>query len=251
MIDISRRCPLPDQDRGHTQLFCGLQVLERILDHHTAPGGNIKLAQHPLIGIKVRLGLIVRHPDIKNIVEHPLKSQSCDHPLCMAPRTVGKNVTRHGQLLDGVSQRQIRAESPGDIDIMDIVEIIFRINLVMTDQPLQGGTIILPIAPTQTINFGSINPDDLLHVVINAHVNQREQITLRRIQRVVEVKQNGIHNQFSRAARISRIRSRQASAERFFSSWASLQIGRGQSGSDSNRGIRCQCMCGTMFPSNS
>ncbi len=86
------------------------------------------------------------------------------------------------------------SHQPGrDVDIVDIMEISFGINVEVADQPLQGDAILLPIVTAQGIDITDGDPDDLFHETVNTDIDQGEEIPFRGVEGVVEIEEEVVH----------------------------------------------------------
>ncbi len=207
------------------------------------------------IGGGKRFGEIIGNTDIKDRFKFLTNPQSGENPFSVGGRAVGKDHFPLRQIGKDSRQPGIGHQPGGDIDIVDIIEVGFRVNIEMTDQPLQGDTIFLPVITAQRIDITGSNADDLLHKTVDAAVDEGEEIALRGVQGIVEIEEDELrcrhHFTAPRAERIKSILTAYSCGDNNFSACPSLQIGRGHRGSSLKRGTMCQCMCGTMLPRSS
>ena len=111
----------------------------------------------------------------------------------MAARAVGEDRPAQRQGQKTGAQLRVGAEPAADIDVVDIFEIILGIDRVVADQSLQGGAVGLPVVAAQPVDLPGGDGDDLLHVAVDALVDQRENLPLGGIEGIVEIEENGVH----------------------------------------------------------
>ncbi len=64
---------------------------------------------------------------------------------------------------------------------------------MFTDKTLQRYTIMLPVALAQSVHVIFINANHVMHIVVNTHINEVEQRTVRPVQGVIKIEQDRFH----------------------------------------------------------
>ena len=104
---------------------------------------------------------------------------------------VGEDQFAAGQASDQASEAGILGQHV-QIDVMDVGEIMMRIDMMLAHQPGERGAVRLEIAFLDAPRLDEVvDPESLRDIGRHPDVDQTEQVGRRRIERVVEVEDPG------------------------------------------------------------
>ena len=82
-VDEIRSVSFANQDRSHTNPFCCLQVVARVLDHDALLGGCSQFVEDCVVGFRKWFWLIASNADVIYFFEHIFNTQRREHPICV------------------------------------------------------------------------------------------------------------------------------------------------------------------------
>jgi hypothetical protein len=112
----------------------------------------------------------------------------------MTERAVGEDGLALRQGGKGLAQVMIGVKPGGDIDVVDIKQVVLGVDSMMADQSLQGDPVQAPVFAPQGIDLRRRYADNLGHVAVDAHIDQAENLFVSRIQGVVEIEDQNVHS---------------------------------------------------------
>ena len=183
-----------DPDGFHTAMTRSPQVVDGVLDQHTArrmqPQAGHDLAQHRprRLGQQAsgELHLLDRH----HAVKHRADAKRGDHAGGVGSRRIGDHHLAPGQTAQQVHQPNIAFDQPVQIGKgMGLAQKMMHIDRVVADHAKQGGAIASPVGSAQSACLRLIQAGGLHHIVGHRPVDARHDVGDRIVQGVVEVEQ--------------------------------------------------------------
>ena len=109
-----------------------------------------------------------------------------ENPFGMGGRGVGKDDLASAQSAQRIVQARIGTDRP-EIDIVNVVHVIDRIDIVMDHQPVQGGAVLVKIALLDPAGLFHLQAEMAGHIFADAAADLGKDMAAGGIERVVQI----------------------------------------------------------------
>ena len=176
-----------DPHRGHAQRLGGGEIARHVLDEDTRVRLYTECRDHRRVALGLGLGAVGAGVDVVDRLEAFAETQPREHLGRIGCVAIGEDQFAAGQPRDRLGEPAILAQHV-EIDIVDVREIVVRIDVMRRHQPRHRGAVLLEILFLDAPRLDRIvDPERLRDIGRHPHVHQPEQIGGRGVQRVVEI----------------------------------------------------------------
>src|SRR5680860_1332512 len=161
--------------------------MREIVEHDGPRRGNVVRLEKAVKGFARRLGGdVFERVDVENVLEAVEQAKLGRHGFSVLSRTVGEHEFPPRQLIDGRSQRRCGRHNL-EIDVVHIIEKGVRRDAVKLHETGKRGAVLGVVALPQRMRLVERKIEGVGDERAHALVHLREQVAVRRIERVVEI----------------------------------------------------------------
>ena len=124
--------------------------------------------------------------DVVHPVERIGEAEPLEHAARIILAGIGEDELAPRQPVERRDQGRIGGE-PGEIDVVDEIEEVVRVDAMVRHQPGERGAVGVEIALLHPPRLDRVDAEQALDIVAHPHVDQLEQIAAVRIEAVVEI----------------------------------------------------------------